>query len=125
MWIESRFGYRKTIWEYHCNPQHQQSSRYNSSRMSSSIMVSSALCADVYPHNRGDEFTNYLHRTLNTTNCLVALSEIHFIPYLWTNVRESCNYISIKISGIHYDNKGATPTIHEIICTIETGMYSD
>src|SRR5277367_2506390 len=67
------------------------------------IILTSALCKDVYPDNKGGDFRNVLNKPLEFTepgeSWAVALSEISYLPDSWYNVRENYNTVSIGASG--------------------------
>src|SRR5277367_1396846 len=67
------------------------------------IVLTSALCKDVYPDNKGGDFRNVLNKPLEFTepgeSWAVALSEISYLPDSWYNVRENYNTVSIGGSG--------------------------
>src|SRR5271163_3517983 len=67
------------------------------------IILTSALCKDVYPDNQGGDFRNLLNKPLVFTEpgeeWSVALSEISYIPDSWYNVRENHNTIGIEMSN--------------------------
>src|SRR5208282_2915272 len=67
------------------------------------IILTSALCKDVYPDNKGGDFRNVLNKPLKFTepgeSWAVALREISYLPDSWYNVRENYNTVSIGASG--------------------------
>ena len=70
------------------------------------IYLSNVLCKDIYPQNKGGEFSNCLNQTLKFDGSWsVALNEMYYIPNSWHNIRKSNNKILMKISQRQYTTR--------------------
>src|SRR5271163_4213271 len=83
------------------------------------IVLTSALCKDIYPDNQGGDFRNLLNKPLIFNEpgeeWSVALSEISYLPDSWHNVREPNNTIGIEISEFTvYGRKPRLVRVHNI-----------